>query len=96
MRRIALGLVLASGLLGLAGCEKRNYTGKTTIEKVDGRVVSVKVVLPNHGHESESTYNIQSREELDRFINGLESLTADLKAARDQMPVVEPPPPPKQ
>jgi hypothetical protein len=89
MRRIAF-LVLIVGLC-VGGCTQNGYVAKSTVEKVDGRVVSVKVALPNHGHQTEATYTISDRADMDRLIAGLEILVVELKSARDQMPVQEPP-----
>jgi hypothetical protein len=93
MRRILVLVICIS----LFGCDKKQpYTGKCTIEKVDGQVTSVKVVLPNKsGADQTATFDMSTREDMTKLINGLESLLLDLKQARDQMPVVEPPPPKK-
>lgn len=94
MRRIAVGLFAAFAVCAmLTGCpSSQPYYGKVTIEKVDGKVTSVKVVLPNKVGNREANFTLQSREELDTMIGGLESLLLDLKSARDQMQVKEPPP----
>lgn len=91
MRRIAAGFIVACLLC--VGCSERPFYGKTTIEKVDGKVVSVRVVLPSgNGDKRETRYDINSRDDMDKLINAMEALLGDLKSARDQMQVVEPPP----
>lgn len=89
MRRIAA----VACLLVLCGCNanKQPYYGKCTIEKVDGKVVSVKVSMPNrHGTDQNASFEMSDRADMDKLITGLESLLLDLKMARDSMPVVEP------
>jgi hypothetical protein len=95
MRRIALVAFAALVLVGITGCSKRPvFFGKCVIEKVDGKVTSVKVVLPSNDNNNEvsTTYKMSDRESMNHLIQGLESLLLDLKIARDQMAVVEPPP----
>ena len=75
------------------GCAtKEEFHGKCTTEKVDGKVVSVKVTFPkeNGGSEMSATYKISDRQAMDNLIASLDSILIDLKAARDQMPIVEP------
>lgn len=90
MRRIALAFCLC---VLLAGCQKATYNGTCTIEKADGKVTKVTVELPRPQNGDRSRFQVENRDEMDKLINGLESLVLDLKAARDQMPVVEPKPP---
>ncbi len=98
MRRIStilLGIAwITSMIVGmcLSGCSPAPvYYGKSTVERIDGKVTSVKVVLPRVGGEQMSaTYQLSDRESLDKLIQGLDSLLLDLKMARDQMPVIEP------
>lgn len=94
MRRIA-ALALTAALFAVTGCKQQdNYYGTCTIEKVDGRVTTVKIGLPNNHGNTSTTFEVKDRESLDKLITGLESLVLDLKVARDQMKVVEPPPVP--
>lgn len=90
MRRIAT-LILALALV-TCGCQQQPpFYGKCTIEKIDGKVVSVKLMMPNkHGNQQQAEFNCTTREEMDKLIEGLEGIVLDLKVARDQMPVIEP------
>ena len=91
MRRIAT-IALTAAMLALSGCKQPdNYFGTCTIEKVDGRVTTVKIGLPNNHGSTSTTFEVKDRESLDKLIAGLDSLVLDLKIARDQMKVVEPP-----
>jgi hypothetical protein len=83
MRRIALLLCL------LVGCDKPDFGGRCTIEKSDGVVTSVKVNMPHHPSGRHFEFTCTKRKEMDKLIDGLESLILDLKAARDRMPVIE-------
>lgn len=70
------------------GCqEKKPYTGKCTIEKIDGQVTFVKLVLPNRFGEQSATFDLSSREDMDKFIAGMEMLLIDLKQSREQMTI---------
>lgn len=94
MRRIALFLMIGLGLTSICGCKiPADYKGSCTINYVDGKVSQVVVYFPKPESSDTRAWTITKRDELDQLIAGLESLTADLKAARDRMPVVEPPPP---
>jgi hypothetical protein len=92
MRRIAV--VFCVLCLLAVGCAEQPFYGKTTIEKVDGKVVSVRFVLPSAdgNRRGETRYEIKSREDMDKLIGAMDALLADLKQARDQMEAVEPPP----
>lgn len=87
----------AFGFVGaacLTGCAQPDHAGKCVVEKSDGQVRSVQVKFP-HTAGTEANVTIKDREAMDKVIHGLEAIVAELKAARDQMPVQEPPPPEK-
>jgi hypothetical protein len=90
MRRIAIALLIC---LGLTGCPTQTslYSGKCTIEKVDGVVTEVKVYIPARAGQRDATFRLNKREDLDELIASFESILYDLKLARDQMKVHEPP-----
>lgn len=88
MRRIAFVLCLCALL---TGCQQATYNGTCTVQKSDGKVTKVTVELPRPANRDRSIFQVENRQDMDKLITGLESLVLDLKAARDQMPVVEPP-----
>lgn len=86
-------LVAAFCLVFLTGCStRREYQGKCTIEKVDGVVTRVKVYWPLRAGQRDADFTLESKEDLDKLILGLDSVLQDLKLARAQMKNVEPPP----
>jgi hypothetical protein len=91
MRAIFCLMVIGFGFMTF-GCTppKRDFIGKSTVERVDGVVTNVRVVLPGKSSEQTAEFNLQSREQLNQLIDSLESLALDLKNARDQMAVIEP------
>lgn len=89
MRRIAFVLCCLCCLL--AGCQQATYNGTCTIKKADGKATKVTVELPRPANRDRSIFQVENRQDMDKLINGLESLLLDLKSARDQMPVQEPP-----
>lgn len=94
MRRAMMLFCVLAGLFGSTGCKYEPFYGRCTIEKVNGKVISVKVILPNKGGNANAVFECNNRDEMDKIINSLDSILLDLKAAREQMPVVEPPPEP--
>ncbi len=73
----------------LAGCLDPNYNGKCTTIKENGKVTSIEVNFPSRAGVGDKLI-IRNREEAEKFISGLENIVLDLKAARDQMTIVEP------
>ncbi len=81
--RLILTAVLCIGLVCLCGCVQQQSSVK--IIRINGEVT--RVDLETNGH----TTQIHNREQADQMIANYEGLIAELKAARDQFKVKEPP-----
>lgn len=81
--RSILTVVLCIGLGLLCGCQQQHSSVK--IVRVNGEVTRVDLEVNG------STTQIHSREQADQMIANYEGLIAELKAARDQFKVKEPP-----
>lgn len=92
MSRCILFAILVGSYFLLSGCKesgpkppppRKSYSGGVTVNITDGKIVSVVATLPSGG-------NFTDRQEAEDFIVHLESILKDLKAAQDQMPILEP------
>ena len=91
MKRMLL-VLCAAAIMTMCGCAQQpTFTGSLKINKANGTVTSVEVQFPS------SSYTLRDRQSASRLIDQIESTLADLKTARDSMPVDEsrPAPPPQ-
>jgi hypothetical protein len=76
--------ICAAAVMMICGCAQQpTFTGSLKINKANGSVTSVEVQFPS------SSYTLRNRLEASRLIDQIESTLADLKMARDSMPVDE-------
>lgn len=96
MRKIATCTLLAALLL-IPACQPqkppppKSYNGSVKVTRTNGEVTQIDVTLPGQ------SVSVNSREEANQLLAHLESLTAEIKAGRDQFKVqekVQEPPPP--
>jgi hypothetical protein len=87
--------------LFLSGCEvghRNPYEGSVTVvTRTGGHVFTMDVFFPpnNHSENNKDSFRITKRGQADKLIEGLQSMVMDLKSARDEMAVEEPPLPKK-
>lgn len=95
MRWIAIFLLLC-----LVGCipknsQVSNYKGIVTVTKVNGEVALVEMRFPEYNYRqtdnSPWVLQVRERNDLDKVITNVEAMIVELKEAREQMKVVEPP-----
>ena len=78
--------LLAGYFLLCCGCPPvPNYEGSVKVEITNGKVDKVELSI------NRNSMTFANREQLSTFIDHMESLLADLRNARDQMPALEPP-----
>lgn len=82
MKRMLL-VICAAAIMTICGCAQPTFTGSLKINKTNGTVTSVEVQFPS------SSYTLRDRQAASRLIDQIESTLADLKTARDSMPVDE-------
>lgn len=91
MRWIVICLVLTILAAAAPGCSEPDYSGKCVIEKLEGKVVKVNLNFPSRTNSEIAEFEVTDRKTMDRLIENVESLLLDMKEARDQMAVIEPP-----
>lgn len=85
-------LVFVIGCLSFfVGCDEHRdgFSFSCDMQKVDGKVISLSVTMP-YERMKPNPLTLDSRENVQKLIDSLESLILDLELARDQMSVKEP------
>jgi len=93
MRLILTPMLLAFvTLVAFLGCEvkEKEYKAGCNVERINGVVVKIEVTLPYPAGSERFSIVARNRPEADSLVQALETALYDLKAARDQMKVVEP------
>ena len=81
MKRIVVAVVL---LCGCVPTIEPTYSGKVSIQRQNGNVVSIEITFP-------SSTTIRSRQEAEVLTAQLEALLSDFKSAKDEFIVEEKP-----
>lgn len=91
---VTISLLIIACLIVL-GCEgevsKKHLESQCIIERTNGAIVSVKVRMPSRCRPECAQFTIKNRKDMNALVEAVENLLTDLKATREEMPIIEEP-----